>query len=66
MSTSKTIFDVGDRVTWLDEDVDPPVQRTGNIAVVLSTQFVILCPDGRERFVTERNKSLKLMPEEAQ
>lgn len=66
MTTSKTIFDVGDKVTWLDEDVDPPVQRTGNIAVVLSTQFVILCPDGRERFVTERNKSLKLVQEDAQ
>ena len=66
MTTSKTIFDVGDRVTWMDEDVDPPIQRFGHIAVVLSTQFVILCPDGRERFVTERNKTLKLVQEDAQ
>lgn len=65
MTTSKTIFEVGDRVTWLDDDVDPPEQRVGNIALVLSTQFLIMCPDGRERFVTERNKSLKLEGEQA-
>ena len=63
MTTSKTVFERGDFVIWIDDDLDEPVTRTGYIAEVLSTQFLIVDEGGHERFVNERNKSLKLAGE---
>lgn len=65
MSTSKTIFDINDLVVWTDDDVDPPVERRGHITVILAAQMLVRCTDGRERFVMNTNRTLRLAGEAA-
>ena len=51
-------FKINDRVTWCDDD---GVQQEGTIDLVLSTQYLVSCADGRDRFVIDRNMTCTLV-----
>lgn len=45
----------GDRIQWRDTDVDPPVDRTGQVDVVLSAQYLVIDSEGKQRFVFKKD-----------
>lgn len=45
----------GDMICWKDNDVDPPVERTGTVDVALSVQYLVTDTDGKQRFVFKKD-----------
>lgn len=43
-----------DMIRWMDNNVDPPVEKHGTVLVALSVQYLVVDSEGRETFVMKK------------